>query len=257
MEKQRLNAAWLDLTTGEFFIASEQKPENLFAAFEGVDPREILVPEQLSQQWGLPHSHESFDDLYNHLKDNRAVTTVPDYHFDSTSGAQTVMETLGVLNLEGFGIDRDHPALGAAGALVYYATETLCAKPRTANCANMLDKTLLLDPATLRNLEIFKSAANTRQGSLLAAMDGTVTPPAHACWSAGSVHPSSTWAKSNAARTACRSSSIRPASPPSCKPCCAASAISNVSSADCKTACATRANSAVCVTRSMRCPRSP
>ena len=39
------------------------------------------------------------------------------------------------------------------------------------------EKTLLLDPATLRNLEIFKSAANTRHGSLLSAMDGTVTPP--------------------------------------------------------------------------------
>ncbi len=179
MEKQRLNAAWLDLTTGEFFIASEEKPENLFAAFEGVDPREILVPENLSQQWGLPHSHETFDDLYNHLKDGRAVTAIPDYHFDSTSGAQTVMETLGVLNLEGFGIDRDHPALGAAGALVYYATETLCAKPENLRKLREYssDKTLLLDPATLRNLEIFKSAANTRQGSLLAAMDGTVTPP--------------------------------------------------------------------------------
>lgn len=178
MEKQRLNAAWLDLTTGEFFIASEEKPENLFAAFEGVDPREILVPENLSQQWGLPHSHEKFDALYQHLTDGRAVTAVPDYHFDSTSGAQTVMETLGVLNLDGFGIDRNHPALGTAGALVTYATETLCAKPENLRKLSEYssDKTLLLDPATLRNLEIFKSAANTRQGSLLAAMDGTITP---------------------------------------------------------------------------------
>jgi DNA mismatch repair protein MutS len=62
---------------------------------------------------------------------------------------------------------------------VHYATETLCAKP--ANLRQLREystqKTLLLDPATLRNLEIFKSAAGTRQGSLLEAMDGTVTAP--------------------------------------------------------------------------------
>ena len=177
--KETLRAAWLDLTTGEFFIASDKRPQNLFAAFESLDPREIIVPENSAQQWGLPHSHQTFGELYNHLRDGRAVTAIPDYHFDETAGAQSVMETLGVLNLEGFGIDKNHPALGAAGALVHYATETLCAKPENLRKIReySTEKTLLLDPATLRNLEIFKSAANTRQGSLLAAMDGTVTAP--------------------------------------------------------------------------------
>ncbi|MEO0508319.1 MAG: DNA mismatch repair protein MutS [Verrucomicrobiota bacterium] len=178
MEKKELQAAWLDLTTGEFCIASDANPANLFSAFEGLDPREILVPENLSQQWGLPHSHESFDGLYQHLCDGRAVTALADYHFDTISGTQAVIDTLGVLNLEGFGIDQKHTALGAAGALVHYATETLCAKPENLRRIREYSsqKTLLLDPSTLRNLEIFKSAANTRQGSLLAAMDGSVTP---------------------------------------------------------------------------------
>ena len=179
MEKKQLHAAWLDLTTGEFCIASDANPANLFAAFEGLDPREIIVPEDLSQQWGLPHTHQSFDALYQHLCDGRAVTAVADYHFDSAAGAQSVMDALGVLNLEGFGIDKSHSALGTAGALIQYATETLCAKPQNLRQLREYssEKTLLLDPATLRNLEIFKSAANTRQGSLLAAMDGSVTAP--------------------------------------------------------------------------------
>ncbi|MGJ8648918.1 MAG: DNA mismatch repair protein MutS [Opitutaceae bacterium] len=178
MEKKGLNAAWLDLTTGEFFIAHDVRPENLFAAFESLDPREILVPENAAQQWNLPHTHETFGELYSHLCDGRAVTAIPDYHFDAISGAQSVMEVLGVLNLDGFGLDRDHPALGAAGALVHYATETLCSKPENLRHIReySTEKTLLLDPSTLRNLEIFKSAANTRKGSLLAAMDGTSTP---------------------------------------------------------------------------------
>jgi len=179
LEKKKLHASWLDLTTGEFFIASEKRPENLFAAFESLDPREIIVPENAVSRWAESMEAHGFHELYTHLCDGRAVTKIPDYHFDTTSGAQSVMEALGVLNLEGFGIDREHTALGAAGALVHYATETLCAKPENLRKIReySTEKTLLLDPATLRNLEIFKSAANTRQGSLLEAMDGTVTAP--------------------------------------------------------------------------------
>lgn len=179
LEKKKLHASWLDLTTGEFFLASDARPENLFAAFESLDPREIIVPENASDRWGNSAEAHRFNELYTHLCDGRAVTKIPDYHFDEAAGAQSVMEALHVLNLEGFGINRDHPALGAAGALVYYATETLCAKPENLRKIReySTEKTLLLDPATLRNLEVFKSAANTRQGSLLAAMDGTVTAP--------------------------------------------------------------------------------
>ena len=177
--KKVLNAAWLDLTTGEFFLASEVKPENLFAAFESLDPREIIVPENAAEQWSLPHTDQRFRELYTHIGDGRTISPIPDYHFDEAGGAQSVMEALGVMNLEGFGIDLNHPALGAAGALIHYATETLCAKPENLRKIKEYSskRTLLLDPATLRNLEIFKSAANTRQGSLLAAMDGTVTAP--------------------------------------------------------------------------------
>ena len=178
LDRGVLHAAWLDLTTGEFYLATESTPERLFAAFEGFNPREILVPENAAKQWSQAHPSSSFNELYQHLCDGRSVTEIADYNFDRSTGAQSVLGALGVLNLEGFGIDIKHPALGAAGALVYYATETLCAKPENLRQIREYrsDQTLLLDPATLRNLEIFKSAANTHEGSLLAAMDGSVTP---------------------------------------------------------------------------------
>ena len=175
--KKALHAAWLDLTTGEFVIATEANPESLFAAFEGIDPREIIVPESAADKW--MEADGAFGELYSHICDGRTVSPIPDYHFDNASGTQAVMDTLGVLNLEGFGIAQDHPALAAAGALIHYATETLCAKPENLRQLKeySTERTLLLDPATLRNLEIFKSAASTRKGSLLEAMDGTVTAP--------------------------------------------------------------------------------
>ena len=87
------------------------------------------------------------------------------------------METLGVLNLQGFGLVNDHPALGAAGALVHYATENLRARPENLRTLREYRTTasLLIDPATLRNLEIFQSSRGTREGSLLGAIDGTAT----------------------------------------------------------------------------------
>jgi len=87
------------------------------------------------------------------------------------------MEALGVLNLEGFGISHTHPGLGPAGALVAYATENLCAKPENLRTLQEYRSahTLLVDPATLRNLEIFQSARGLREGSLLSAVDRTAT----------------------------------------------------------------------------------
>lgn len=179
-DKRGFHAAWLDLTTGEFVLASETRPDRLFAVFEGLDPRELVVPENAAAEWARqPEALHAFNALYAQLCENRAVTPIPDYHFDPASGTESVKEALGVSNLAGFGLDENHPALGTAGALVYYATETLCAKP--ANLRRIREysseKSLLLDPATLRNLEIFKAAGNTRRGSLLDAMDETTTAP--------------------------------------------------------------------------------
>ena len=179
--KGALHAAWLDLTTGDFRLASDKHPDNLFAAFESIDPREILIPESASGTWNAASGEaaDTFAESYRALTDGRAVTPLPDYHFDPVAGAESVMETMGVLGLDGFGIRKDDPALGPAGALVHYATQTLCAKPENLRHIRpySADQTLLLDPATLRNLEVFKSAANTRHGSLIAAMDATVTAP--------------------------------------------------------------------------------
>jgi DNA mismatch repair protein MutS len=84
LDKKALHAAWLDLTTGEFVVSTEARPENLFAAFEGIDPREIIVPEGAAQSWAA--SSDSFAELYTHICDGRAVTPIPDYHFDAASG---------------------------------------------------------------------------------------------------------------------------------------------------------------------------
>ena len=177
LDKHGLHAAWLDLSTGEFRVASDANIANLLPVLTALNPAELLTIEGERERWAAaPHEQTALHALHGFCGE-RLVSELPGYHFDTATGAKTVMDTLGVLNLEGFGLTHSHPALGPAGALVYYATENLCAKPE--NLRGLQEyrsaRTLLLDPATLRNLEIFSSSRGTRDGSLLHAINRTTT----------------------------------------------------------------------------------
>ncbi len=182
--KNSLAAAWLDLTTGDFVLASPSQPEAMLATFSTLDPKEIIVPEK---EWeraeSLAQSHEQphgswLRTLSNFCKE-RPVSTLPDYHFEQEEALHRLKQALGVITLEGFGIANRHPALGCAGALLHYATESLCAPPKNLRRLHehRAEQVLLLDPATQRNLEIFRTSNGQSAGSLLTAMDATVTPP--------------------------------------------------------------------------------
>ncbi len=177
LDKGGLHAAWLDLSTGEFRLATDAHPENLLPVLTALDPAELVLIEGDLAKWqAAPHEAHATHALHQFCAP-RLCSELPGYHFAITDGAKTVMDALGVLNLQGFGLTNSHPALGAAGAVVYYATENLCAKP--ANLRSLQEYrstgTLLLDPATLRNLEIFQSTRGTREASLLGAIDRTTT----------------------------------------------------------------------------------
>ncbi len=177
LDKNGLHAAWLDLSTGEFKAATDASIANLLPVLTALDPAELLVIEGERERWqAAPHEQTGMHALHA-FASTRLVTELSGYHFETGTGAKTVMDTLGVLNLQGFGFAYTHSALGPAGAVVYYATENLCAKPE--NLRGLQEyrsaRTLLLDPATLRNLEIFVTARGGRDGSLLGAINRTVT----------------------------------------------------------------------------------
>ena len=178
-DRTGLHAAWLDLSTGEFRLASESRPGDLLPVLTALDPRELVLPEGLLEKWrSSPHEETALHALAVFAA-TRALTELPAYQFEAATGLRAVLSTLGVLNLEGFGIDHEHAALGPAGALVLYVTENLCAKPENLHRLQLhrSASTLLLDPATLRNLEIFSSTRGEREGSLLSAINRTRTAP--------------------------------------------------------------------------------
>ncbi|MEQ9823830.1 MAG: DNA mismatch repair protein MutS [Puniceicoccaceae bacterium] len=174
--RQSVALAWLDLSTGAFQIAREPTAERLLPILHSLDPKEVVLPERMLEQY---HDGNMESGLHSLLQAVASIpwTEIPDYHFDALVGEKAVKEALGVMTLDGFGIASGHEGLGVAGALVYYATEMLCSPPqnlfgireyRSQHC-------LLIDPATQRNLEIFRASGGGRKGSLLEAMDATTT----------------------------------------------------------------------------------
>ena len=167
--KAGLHAAWLDVSTAEFRIATSRERTSLLAVLQTLRPSEILVPES----WQQGRTPQYLD----HLLQWNLVSRTIDWHFDPKIGNETICKVLKVNSLQGFGIAENNPALGVAGALLHYVAETLCETPEHIKKISELrsDDAMIIDAAGTRNLELFRSAAGTREGSLLAAIDGTRT----------------------------------------------------------------------------------
>jgi DNA mismatch repair protein MutS len=168
-KKGNLYAAWLDLSTAEFKIASGEVGR-LLPVLHALDPREILISDDEAAVWKQENSVRAF--LESH-----PVSKLPSWQFEAVGGERTVAEDLGVLNLQGFGIAPGHPALGAAGAVLTYATDSLCQKPKNLYAISEYrpNDSLVIDQASQRNLELFRSSGGGREGALMTAIDGTVT----------------------------------------------------------------------------------
>jgi DNA mismatch repair protein MutS len=162
--------ALLDLSTGEFTVAEYSGPDGMQALADELavlKPREIVVPAgaNIEETWpmiaaaGLP------------------VTAADAWTFDLESARRTLLDQLRVGGLEGFGLDRRPVAVAAAGALVHYLRGTQkvdLAHVRAIGYRQRADA-LLVDPTTLKHLEIIEGSEGGRDGSLLDELDRTVT----------------------------------------------------------------------------------
>jgi DNA mismatch repair protein MutS len=204
---ERMAAAFLDLSTGEF-RATEASGRDAWsrirADVESFAPREILFPASLaplikSARDGSAHtaplpltqkenarstsSARDSNDAAGSL-DNAAVftgatlTPIDDWLWQAEDCAAQLCEQFGALSLEGYGLEGKSEAVRAAGACLRYARET-----QRAAATHISDITyfeaqdhLVLDQVTVRNLELVESQAGKDRGSsLLDVIDETVT----------------------------------------------------------------------------------
>ena len=105
-----------------------------------------------------------------------ALSPLPDLYFTGAAGEAALKRELGVATLEAFGTF-SRGELAAFAALLKYVEITqigqkpMLRPPRRAGGGSLL----VIDAATRANLELTRSLGGRRQGSLLAAIDDTVT----------------------------------------------------------------------------------
>lgn len=176
-KSDNLFAAWLEISTGEFYCAQFDTPQDFLPVLSAFDAKEILLPEESSKQWADDPSLAVWNNIFRNVIDTKTVTLLHDFRFEPDWGAQQVREALGVAGLEGFGIERGSRLAGPAGAIVFYVSENLRSRPGNLRSIHKFSgkKSVLIDPATQRNLEIFRSSAAMRDGSLISVMDATKT----------------------------------------------------------------------------------
>ncbi len=148
--------ACADISTGRFEVI-ESDADGVAAEIARLNPAETIVCDATV-----------FTDL--------ATATRPKADFDSAGGEARLKRLFGVATLDGFG-SFSRAGLAAAGGLVAYLEHTakgslpFLRPPRLSRT----DAVMAIDAATRESLELCVSQAGTRKGSLLDAVDRTVT----------------------------------------------------------------------------------
>ncbi|MFB3066133.1 MAG: DNA mismatch repair protein MutS [Planctomycetota bacterium] len=116
---KRAGLAWADLSTGRFFVEDVAR-EDALDVVARVGPSEILLPEgRIESERGLVAALGRVPGA-----PAGAVRPVPDWICAESTAARTVKEHFKVGTLQGFGLKRSDPSLGAAAAVLHYLQET-------------------------------------------------------------------------------------------------------------------------------------
>jgi len=156
--------AWADISTGEFRVMPSSLVR-LGPDLARIAPRELLVSEA--------QEREIVSDM---AETSISLTPLSRGSFDSTNADRRLCDLYGVTSLEAFGTF-DRAEVSAMGAVVDYLHLTQRGKmPRLAPpLREALGAAMQIDAATRRNLELTQGLSGGRDGSLLAAIDRTVT----------------------------------------------------------------------------------
>ncbi len=157
--------AFTDMSTGSFRVAATDV-ETLDGDLARIVPAEILVSDAL------------YDDpaLKPVLRALPAVTPLPKAAFDGTTAEKRLADFFGVAALDAFG-DFGRAELIAAAAVVAYVERTqVGVRPALGRPVKEAEGGIMaMDAGTRTNLELVRTTAGERRGSLLAAVDRTVT----------------------------------------------------------------------------------
>jgi len=167
----KVGVALLDLSTGDFSAAEYDGDAGLQGLVEELAllrPREIVAAQPDNGSSNLPAPIAAT---------GIPVTAIESWAFEYETARRTLIDQMRTAGLEGFGLDGRTAAVAAAGALVHHLRGTQkvdLAHVRSIAFRRRADA-LLVDPTTVKHLEIIDGSEGGREGSLLDQLDCTAT----------------------------------------------------------------------------------
>jgi len=159
----KVGVAFLDISTGEFFIAEGDKEyaDKLLQSFQ---PAEVIF--QRSEQ---KHFKNIFGSKFY-------TYTLDEWIFADAYAKESLLKHFGTQSLKGFGVEDISAGIIAAGAVLHYLKDTEHPNLQHITSLQRIDKAdhLWMDRFTIRNLELLGGVEGNN--SLLKVLDNTVSP---------------------------------------------------------------------------------
>lgn len=174
--KDTLAVAFVDVSTGEF-ITTQTSGENswsrLVEEIESFSPKEIIYPQSLSSLFGTTNSSQNTPTIFA----GAVITGLEDWQFEYDRSRELLCSHFKVASLDGFGLEKKSVAISASGAILNYVRDTQ--KEAAAHINNIAyfepADYMILDGATIRNLELVAAIEGSKSNTLLGVLDQTET----------------------------------------------------------------------------------
>jgi DNA mismatch repair protein MutS len=161
-----IGIAFLDISTGEFFIA-EGSQEYIDKLLQTLKPAEVIFQRNYQK-----HFKEIFGlKFYTY--------TLESWVFDEPYAEESLLKHFQTHSLKGFGVEELHQGIVAAGAVLHYLKDTEHPNLQHITSLQRIDKEdyLWMDKFTIRNLELLTTGTSIDNGnSLIRVLDNTVSP---------------------------------------------------------------------------------
>ena len=162
--KRLLGVSFLDVSTGEYLLAQGNE-EYIDKLLQNFNPSEVLVQKQFKKKF-----KELFEDrFYTFFLD--------DWVFQKEYSVDSLHNHFGVNSLRGFGVQEIPEGIIAAGAVLYYLSETQHNNLKHIQNISRIaeDKYIWMDRFTVRNLELYHASSHNAV-TLLDVIDKTISP---------------------------------------------------------------------------------
>lgn len=161
---KNIGISFLDVSTGEFLTA-QGNAEYIDKLLQNFNPSEVLVPKNSKNDFKAAFG-EDYHSFY-----------LEDWLYKEDYAFETLTKHFQTVSLKGFGIEELKEGVIAAGAILYYLSETQHNKVQHITSIQRIaeDAYVWMDRFTIRNLELYHSY-NPNAVTLLDVIDRTLSP---------------------------------------------------------------------------------